>query len=166
MLRDTAFLRMAAINLVFVLAAMVLSVLLGAHPAWATASELIRLTADFDIREPTLRVALTRMVGVGDLVRSADGYRLSERLLARQQPGVIARALDPRPVRNFRQHDRSPSENRAMPEDRQVANLDRRVLQLGLAGDRIDRGIDRRVDAAGARDLGRAMHGGEGVTRA
>lgn len=63
----------------------VLSVLLGAHPAWDTASELIRLTADFDIREPTLRVALTRMVGAGDLVRSEDGYRLSDRLLARQK---------------------------------------------------------------------------------
>jgi phenylacetic acid degradation operon negative regulatory protein len=63
----------------------VLSVLLGAHPAWATASELIRLTADFDIREPTVRVALTRMVSAGDLVRSQDGYRLSDRLLARQR---------------------------------------------------------------------------------
>src|SRR5215212_6666803 len=63
----------------------VLSVLLGAHPAWATASELIKLTADFDIREPTLRVALTRMVSAGDLVRSEDGYRLSDRLLARQR---------------------------------------------------------------------------------
>jgi phenylacetic acid degradation operon negative regulatory protein len=63
----------------------VLSVLLGAHPAWATAGELIRLTADFDIREPTVRVALTRMVSAGDLVRSADGYRLSDRLLARQR---------------------------------------------------------------------------------
>lgn len=63
----------------------VLSVLLGAHPAWATASELIRLTADFDIKEPTVRVALTRMVGAGDLVRSEDGYRLSDRLLARQR---------------------------------------------------------------------------------
>ena len=63
----------------------VLSVLLGAHPAWATASELIRLTADFDIKEATLRVALTRMVGAGDLVRSEDGYRLSDRLLARQR---------------------------------------------------------------------------------
>jgi phenylacetic acid degradation operon negative regulatory protein len=62
----------------------VLSVLLGAHPAWATASELIRLTADFGIKETTLRVALTRMVGAGDLIRSADGYRLSDRLLARQ----------------------------------------------------------------------------------
>lgn len=63
----------------------VLSVLLGAHPAWASAAELIVLTADFDIREPTLRVALTRMVAAGDLVRSADGYRLSDRLLARQR---------------------------------------------------------------------------------
>jgi phenylacetic acid degradation operon negative regulatory protein len=72
----------------------VLSVLLGAHPAWASASELVTLTADFDIREPTLRVALTRMVGAGDLVRSADGYRLSDRLLARQRRQDDA--LDPR----------------------------------------------------------------------
>lgn len=63
----------------------VLSVLLGAHPAWASAAELLRLTADFGIREPTLRVALTRMTSAGDLVRSADGYRLSERLLTRQR---------------------------------------------------------------------------------
>jgi phenylacetic acid degradation operon negative regulatory protein len=63
----------------------VLSVLLGAHPAWASASELKRLTADFGIKETTLRVALTRMVGAGDLIRSADGYRLSDRLLARQR---------------------------------------------------------------------------------
>src|ERR1700739_2552562 len=63
----------------------VLSVLLGAHPAWASASELIRLTADFGIKESTLRVALTRMVSAGDLVRSADGYRLADRLLARQR---------------------------------------------------------------------------------
>jgi phenylacetic acid degradation operon negative regulatory protein len=63
----------------------VLSVLLGAHPAWASAAELIRLTGDFGIKETTLRVALTRMVSAGDLVRSADGYRLSDRLLARQR---------------------------------------------------------------------------------
>ncbi|MCV7049175.1 PaaX domain-containing protein, C- domain protein [Mycobacterium heidelbergense] len=63
----------------------VLSVLLGAHPAWATAGELIRLTADFGIKETALRVALTRMVSAGDLIRSADGYRLSDRLLARQR---------------------------------------------------------------------------------
>src|SRR4051794_16085492 len=63
----------------------VLSVLLGAHPAWATAAQLVHLTADFDIKEPTVRVALTRMVSAGDLVRSEDGYRLSDRLLARQR---------------------------------------------------------------------------------
>jgi phenylacetic acid degradation operon negative regulatory protein len=63
----------------------VLSVLLGAHPAWASAAELIRLTNDFGIKEATLRVALTRMVSAGDLIRSADGYRLSDRLLARQR---------------------------------------------------------------------------------
>ena len=75
----------------------VLSVLLGAHPAWASAAELITLTTDFGIREPTLRVALTRMVGAGDLVRSADGYRLSDRLLARQRRQDDA--LDPRVTR-------------------------------------------------------------------
>lgn len=63
----------------------VLSVLLGAHPACASAGELIGLTADFGIKETTLRVALTRMVGAGDLIRSADGYRLADRLLARQR---------------------------------------------------------------------------------
>jgi len=63
----------------------VLSVLLGAHPAWASAAELIRLTNDFGIKDSTLRVALTRMVSAGDLVRSADGYRLADRLLARQR---------------------------------------------------------------------------------
>lgn len=63
----------------------VLSVLLGAHPASASVAELVRLTADFDIKEATLRVALTRMVGAGDLVRSDDGYRLSDRLLTRQR---------------------------------------------------------------------------------
>lgn len=72
----------------------VLSVLLGAHPAWASLSQLATLTNDFDIREPTLRVALTRMVSGGDLVRSADGYRLSDRLLARQRRQDAA--LDPK----------------------------------------------------------------------
>ena len=72
----------------------VLSVLLGAHPAWATAGELVRLTTDFDIREPTVRVALTRMVAAGDLVRSEDGYRLSDRLTARQRRQDAA--IDPR----------------------------------------------------------------------
>jgi phenylacetic acid degradation operon negative regulatory protein len=79
----------------------VLSVLLGAHPAWASAAELIRLTSDFGIREPTLRVALTRMVGAGDLIRSADGYRLAERLLARQRRQDDAMRPQLRPWRGY-----------------------------------------------------------------
>lgn len=63
----------------------VLSLLLGAHPAWATPAQLVALTAGFGIREQALRVALTRMAAAGDLVRSANGYRLSDRLLARQR---------------------------------------------------------------------------------
>src|SRR6201993_1492012 len=77
----------------------VLSVLLGAHPACASAGELIRLTADFGIKEATLRVALTRMVSAGDLIPSADGYQLSHRLLARQRRQDDA--IDPR-VRGWR----------------------------------------------------------------
>lgn len=73
---------------------MVLSVLLGAHPAWASVAELIRLTSDFGIKEQTLRVALTRMVSADDLVRSDDGYRLADRLLARQRRQDAA--IDPR----------------------------------------------------------------------
>lgn len=63
----------------------VLSLLLGAHPASATPAELLRLTAGFGIKETAMRVALTRMVAAGDLLRSADGYRLSDRLLSRQR---------------------------------------------------------------------------------
>lgn len=85
---STALARMTARSVV-------LSVLLGAHPASASAAELIRLTTDFGIRESTLRVALTRMVSAGDLIRSADGYRLSSRLLARQRRQDDA--LDPKP---------------------------------------------------------------------
>ena len=79
----------------------VLSVLLGAHPAWASAAELIRLTGDFGIKETALRVALTRMVSAGDLIRSADGYRLSDRLLARQRRQDDAMRPQLRPWRGY-----------------------------------------------------------------
>ncbi|MGV0626428.1 PaaX family transcriptional regulator C-terminal domain-containing protein [Mycolicibacter minnesotensis] len=71
----------------------VLSVLLGTHPASATAAELLRFTAGFGIKESALRVSLTRLVAAGDLVRSADGYGLSDRLLQRQRRQDAA--LDP-----------------------------------------------------------------------
>ncbi|MBV8860654.1 MAG: PaaX domain-containing protein, C- domain protein [Mycobacterium sp.] len=79
----------------------VLSVLLGAHPAWASAAELVRLTSDFGIKETALRVALTRMVSAGDLIRSADGYRLSDRLLARQRRQDDAMRPPLRPWRGY-----------------------------------------------------------------
>ncbi|QKW11045.1 PaaX domain-containing protein, C- domain protein [Streptomyces sp. NA04227] len=63
----------------------VLSVLLGAHPPELPARDLVRIGALFDISEPTLRVALTRMVAAGDLLRADATYRLSERLAGRQR---------------------------------------------------------------------------------
>ena len=72
----------------------VLSVLLGTHPAWASPAELLALTDGFGIKDSALRAALSRLVAAGDLVRSADGYRLSDRLLARQRRQDDA--LDPR----------------------------------------------------------------------
>ncbi|MCZ4500198.1 MAG: hypothetical protein JWQ74_2753 [Marmoricola sp.] len=63
----------------------VLSLLLGAHPPELPASALVEAGRLFDIAEPTLRVALTRMVANGDLERTDGTYRLSARLLERQR---------------------------------------------------------------------------------
>jgi phenylacetic acid degradation operon negative regulatory protein len=71
----------------------VLSLLLGAHPPELMARDLVQVGGQFDIAEPTLRVALTRMVATGDLERTDSSYRLSDRLLERQQRQDAA--LDP-----------------------------------------------------------------------
>ncbi|MGW4148620.1 hypothetical protein, partial [Streptomyces albogriseolus] len=63
----------------------VLSLLLGAHPPELPARELGRLMEDFGLGGSTLRAALSRMVAAGDLRRTDTGYRLSDRLLARQR---------------------------------------------------------------------------------
>ncbi len=63
----------------------VLSLLLGAHPPELPVSALVEAGRLFDIAEPTLRVALTRMVATGDLERTEGVYRLSARLLERQR---------------------------------------------------------------------------------
>ncbi len=71
----------------------VLSLLLGAHPPEVPVSALVEAGELFEIAEPTLRVALTRMVAAGDLDRTDGSYRLSTRLLERQQRQDVA--LDP-----------------------------------------------------------------------
>ena len=63
----------------------VLSLLLGAHPAELAASALVRAGELFDVPETTLRATLSRMVAAGDLVRGGSTYGLSERLLERQR---------------------------------------------------------------------------------
>lgn len=63
----------------------VLSLLLGAHPARLSAAELVRAGDYLDIAEPTLRVALSRAVASGDLIRADGHYALGERLVERQR---------------------------------------------------------------------------------
>ncbi|MBN7571299.1 PaaX domain-containing protein, C- domain protein, partial [Mycobacteroides abscessus subsp. abscessus] len=52
----------------------ILSLLLGAHPAELSVREIRALTTLFGISDTTVRVALTRMVAAGDLVRTEAGY--------------------------------------------------------------------------------------------
>lgn len=63
----------------------ILSLLLGAHPAELGMSDIRYMTGLFGIGDTTARVALTRMVAAGDVARTASGYRLTERLQLRQR---------------------------------------------------------------------------------
>jgi phenylacetic acid degradation operon negative regulatory protein len=63
----------------------ILSALLGVHPPEAPVSQIIAVARIFDLQESAVRVALTRMVAAGDLDREDGVYRLSPRLLARQE---------------------------------------------------------------------------------
>ncbi|MCX6396360.1 MAG: PaaX domain-containing protein, C- domain protein [Propionibacteriales bacterium] len=63
----------------------VLSLLLGSHPPELPVRAIVDAGEMFEIAEPTLRVALTRMVAHGDLERTDRTYRLSTRLLDRQR---------------------------------------------------------------------------------
>lgn len=62
----------------------VLSLLLGSHPPELPARELVRIAGSLDVGESALRVALSRMVAAGDLLRTDAGYRLAPRLVERQ----------------------------------------------------------------------------------
>lgn len=71
----------------------VLSLLLGNHPPELAVSALVEAGRFFGIAEPTLRVALTRMVAAGELERTEGGYRLAGRLVERQRRQDVA--IDP-----------------------------------------------------------------------
>ncbi len=64
---------------------MVLSLLLGAHPARMAPAQLVAAGGYLGVTEPALRVALTRAVASGDLVRRDGAYALGERLVERQR---------------------------------------------------------------------------------
>ncbi len=63
----------------------ILSLLLGAHPPEAPGSSIVGWGRVLGVNEPAVRVALTRMVAAGDLDRTDSVYRLSPRLLRRQE---------------------------------------------------------------------------------
>jgi phenylacetic acid degradation operon negative regulatory protein len=69
-----------------------LSTLLGYHPPALPVSALVRIGALFGIAERTTRVALTRMVADGDVVTDNGVYRLTERLVRRQEQQEEARS--------------------------------------------------------------------------
>ena len=62
-----------------------LSLLLGTEGATRPGTDLVAAMALLDVSESTTRVALSRMVAAGDLVRDGGDYSLSERLLERQR---------------------------------------------------------------------------------
>lgn len=69
----------------------VASTLLGTDPPWLPTRLLVRAGALFSIAEGTVRVALSRMTGAGELVASGDGYQLVGRLRERQARQVASR---------------------------------------------------------------------------
>jgi phenylacetic acid degradation operon negative regulatory protein len=62
-----------------------LSTLLGYHPPELPVSALVRVGELFGIAEGTMRAALSRLAAAGDLAAEDGIYRLTERLVRRQQ---------------------------------------------------------------------------------
>ena len=62
-----------------------LSLLLGSHPDRMSAARLVAAGEHFGVPTPTMRVALTRAVAGGDLVRDGSSYALAPRLAERQR---------------------------------------------------------------------------------
>src|SRR3546814_2914483 len=61
------------------------SVLLGTEPPWLPTSLLVRTTALFGMSEGSTRTALSRLVAADEAVAERNGYRLTGRLVARQE---------------------------------------------------------------------------------
>ena len=72
----------------------VASTLLGVEPPRLTTRILVQSGELFGIAEGTTRVALSRMVGAGELQPDGDGYRLAGRLLDRQARQSASRRAD------------------------------------------------------------------------
>ena len=72
------------------------SVLLGTDPPWLPTPLLVRTGELFGVVEGTARTALSRMAAAGELVAEDGGYRLTGRLVERQQRQVASRRADVR----------------------------------------------------------------------
>jgi phenylacetic acid degradation operon negative regulatory protein len=62
-----------------------LSTLICYHPPKLPVSALVRVCELFGIADGTMRAALSRLVAAGDVAAEDGGYRLTERLVRRQQ---------------------------------------------------------------------------------
>src|SRR3954467_7316333 len=70
----------------------VASTLLGTRPPRLPVGRLVRAGALFGIAEGTVRTALSRMAAAGEVEAAGGGYRLSGRLVERQQRQDASRA--------------------------------------------------------------------------
>ena len=77
----------------------------------------------------------------GPLCARADDFTTSH-LVARE-----ATALHPRPVRHVIQIEFLAAQHKSIPGHAEAFHAHRRMLEFGLAGDRVDRRIDQGADA-------------------
>lgn len=75
----------------------VASTLLGTDPPWLPTRTLVRAGDLFGIPEGTIRVALSRMAGAGEVEASGQGYQLAGHLLDRQARQTASRAAATQP---------------------------------------------------------------------
>jgi phenylacetic acid degradation operon negative regulatory protein len=75
---------------------MLASVLLGTDPPWLPTPLLVRTGELFQVAEGTVRTALSRMAAAGEVVAEDGGYRLTGRLVERQQRQAASRRAEVR----------------------------------------------------------------------